>query len=291
MIDRGIVLAGGSGSRLYPMTSVVCKQLLPIYDKPLLFYPIATLMLFGIRKLLIISTPHDLPMMKTLLGDGSRYGVSFTYEIQEKPAGIAQALLIGEKFIDKKPTALILGDNLFYGSFDFLREARSFQSGARIFAYAVRDPERYGVVELDAKGKPLSIVEKPKVTKSPYAVTGLYLYDEHAVEMTRSLTPSDRNELEITDLNRKYLESGKLSVVTLGRGIAWLDTGTPESMLEAGEFIATVEKRQGQKIGCLEEVALRMKFQTARLAKSQLETMPPSSYRAYIEQVIDELHE
>ena len=289
MVDRGIILAGGSGSRLYPMTSVVCKQLLPVYDKPLLFYPIATLMLFGIRRLLIISTPHDLPMMKALLGDGSRYGVSFSYEIQEKPAGIAQALLIGEKFIDKKPTALILGDNLFYGSFDFLREARSFQSGARIFAYAVRDPERYGVVELDSLGNAQSIIEKPEHPKSHYAVTGLYLYDEYAVEMTRKLTPSGRGELEITDLNRKYLESGKLSVVKLGRGIAWLDTGTPESMLEAGEFIATVEKRQGQKIGCLEEVAMRMKFQTPKEAHAQVSNMPKSSYRAYIEQVISEL--
>jgi len=287
-VRKGIVLAGGSGTRLYPVTQVACKQLLPIYDKPMIYYPLSTLMLFGITDVLIISTPEDTPRFESLLGDGRRLGMNFSYKVQPKPQGIAQAFIIGEEFINGEPVALILGDNIFYGVYDFLREARQFAGGATVFGYYVKDPERYGVVTFDASGKVVSIEEKPARPKSNYAVTGLYLYDSEVVSITRNLKPSARGELEITDVNKAYLERGKLNVCRLGRGIAWLDTGTHESLLEAGEFIAVIEKRQGQKIACLEEVAFRM----GRISRDQLaalaDQMADNSYRRYLFNLIKE---
>ncbi|MEW5796627.1 MAG: glucose-1-phosphate thymidylyltransferase RfbA [Candidatus Zixiibacteriota bacterium] len=288
MIKKGIILAGGSGTRLYPVTQVACKQLLPIYDKPMIYYPLSTLMLFGIKEILIISTPADTPRFEDLLGDGARLGLRLSYQEQPKPQGIAQAFLVGEEFIGGDSVALILGDNIFYGVYDFLREARTFESGAMVFGYYVKDPQRYGVVALDKDGRAVSIEEKPPQPKSHYAVTGLYLYDPEVVSIARSLKPSDRGELEITDVNRVYLERGKLTVARLGRGIAWLDTGTHDSLLEAGNFIATIEKRQGQKIACLEEVAFRMgmidRSQLARLVAE----MSENSYRQYLTGVLKE---
>jgi len=288
MVKKGIILAGGSGSRLYPVTRVACKQLLPIYDKPMIYYPLSTLLLFGIRDILIISTPADTPRFEELLGDGSRLGIRLSYKVQPKPQGIAQAFLVGEEFIAGDPVALILGDNIFYGVYDFLREARKFADGAMVFGYYVNDPQRYGVVEFDKHGQVISIEEKPTQPKSHYAVTGLYLYDSDVVSIARGLKPSARGELEITDINKAYLERGKLTVARLGRGIAWLDTGTHESLLEAGDFIATIEKRQGQKIACLEEVAFRMgmidRDQLARLA----DDMAEHSYREYLQGVLKE---
>jgi len=288
-VKKGIVLAGGSGTRLYPVTQVACKQLLPIYDKPMIYYPLSTLMLFGITEILIISTPEDTPRFEALLGDGSRLGMKFSYKVQPKPQGIAQAFLVGEEFIAGESVALILGDNIFYGVYDFLREARDFSNGALVFGYYVKDPERYGVVAFDKSGQVVSIEEKPKQPKSNYAVTGLYLYDSEVVSIAKKLKPSARGELEITDVNKAYLAKGELKVARLGRGIAWLDTGTHESLLEAGEFIATIEKRQGHKIACLEEIAFRMN----RISRDQLaalaEQMAPSnSYRAYLHTVIKE---
>jgi len=285
-IAKGIILAGGAGTRLYPLTRVASKQLQPVYDKPMIYYPLATLMLAGIREILIISTPADTPRFQELLGDGSQWGIQLHYEVQPEPAGIAQAFLIGADFIAGDPVALILGDNLFYGRMDLDSVVNDFDSGALVFGYAVRDPERYGVVEFDAAGRAISIEEKPARPRSNYAVPGLYLYDGRVVEMTRALKPSSRGELEITDLNLAYLAQGELQVARLGRGIAWLDTGTHQSLLEASHFIGTLEARQGLKIACLEEVALEKGFVGAGQLRATLAQMPSSSYREYLEKLV-----
>jgi glucose-1-phosphate thymidylyltransferase len=281
---KGIILAGGAGSRLYPLTSVASKQLLPVYDKPLIFYPLATLMLGGIKDYLLISTPEDTPRFQQLLGDGSPWGLRIRYAVQPKPDGIAKAFVIGEEFIGKDPVTLILGDNLFYGSMKLDETIASFKSGAKVFGYYVKDPERYGVVEFDGGRRVVGLEEKPKVPKSNYAVPGLYIYDNRVVEMTKALKPSPRGELEITDLNLAYLKQGALSVELLGRGIAWLDTGTHASMLEASTFIYTLEARQGLKIGCLEEIAYLRKFITLDKFKETVGKMPNSPYRDYLTQ-------
>jgi glucose-1-phosphate thymidylyltransferase len=285
-VKKGIVLAGGAGSRLYPLTLVASKQLQPVYDKPMIYYPLSTLMMAGIRDILIISTPHDTPRFEALLGDGSRWGISLTYKVQPEPKGIAQAFLVGEEFIANENVALILGDNIFYGKMGFDRTVAEFSKGAMVFGYPVHDPERYGVVEFDKSGKVLSIEEKPSQPKSHYAIPGLYLYDGQVVELTKSLKPSARGELEITDLNKAYLQKQQLMVEKLGRGIAWLDTGTHESLLEASHFIGTLEARQGLKIACLEEIAFRRGFIDREQMQRVVEETPKSSYRSYLEMVL-----
>jgi glucose-1-phosphate thymidylyltransferase len=287
---KGIVLAGGTGSRLHPITRAISKQLAPVYDKPLIYYPIATLMLAGIRDMLIISTPVDLPRFQDLLGDGSDWGVKFSYAEQARPEGIAQAFLIGEHFIDQQPTALVLGDNLFYGHglVDHLQRARARSHAATLFAYQVVDPERFGVVAFDGDGRVSSIEEKPTIPKSHWAVTGLYFFDGDVARQTRRLKPSARGELEITDLNRLYLEEGRLAVERLGRGFAWLDTGTPDSLLEAAEFVRSLEKRQGLKIACPEEIAYRLGFIDRAHLLRLADKLAKSSYGAYLRRISDE---
>ena len=287
---KGIILAGGSGTRLYPVTQAMGKSLLPVYNKPMIYYPLCTLMLAGIRDILVISTPDDLPKFQALLLDGGQYGIRLQYREQPKPEGIAQAFLLGEEFIDRRPCALILGDNIFYGH-DLakdLREAARKTDGARVFAYPVHDPERYGVVEFDADGRALSIEEKPKQPKSRYAVTGLYFYDGQVVEIAKSLQPSARGELEITDVNRAYLKNGQLEVVVMGRGMAWLDTGTHESLMDAALYIQAIEKRQGLMVACPEEIAYRYGYINAAAVEKIGTTMKNSSYGAYLLQLLRE---
>jgi len=287
-IKKGILLAGGAGSRLYPLTLVASKQLQPVYDKPMIYYPLATLMMAGINDILIISTPHDTPRFEALLGDGSRWGIKLSYKVQPEPNGIAQAFLIGEDFIGSDPVALILGDNIFYGKMGLDNLTRGFNSGAMIFGYYVNDPERYGVVEFDDNGRAIDIEEKPAKPKSHFAVPGLYLYDNRVVAIAKSMSPSARGELEITDVNRIYLAMGELMVEKLGRGIAWLDTGTHQSLLEASHFIGTLEARQGLKIACLEEIALRMGYIDCHKMTEVINATPKSSYREYLERVYSE---
>ena len=288
MKKKAILLAGGAGTRLYPLTKIVCKQLLPVYDKPMICYPLATLMLGGLREILIISTPKDLPMLQDYLGDGSQFGIRLEYAAQPKPDGIAQAFLIGADFLGDDGASLILGDNIFYGKLDFYREALAIERGACIFGYQVRDPERYGVVEFGADGRAISLEEKPKHPKSNFAVPGLYVYDEHVVEMCRALQPSSRGELEITDLNSAYLNRNELHVRLLGRGMAWLDTGTQTSLLEASSYIATIEHRQGLKIACLEEVAFRAGFIDEPKLTRLIDGLPKGEYREYLRLVAKE---
>jgi glucose-1-phosphate thymidylyltransferase len=288
MNKKAILLAGGAGTRLFPLTKIVCKQLLPIYDKPMICYPLATLMLGGLREILIITTPKDLPMLRDYLSDGAKLGIRIEYAEQPKPEGIAQAFLIGAKFIEESGVSLILGDNIFYGKLDFYRDALAIEGGACIFGYQVRDPQRYGVVEFDADGKAISLEEKPKQPKSHFAVPGLYVYDERVVDLCRTLRPSARGELEITDLNLLYLKEKQLHVKLLSRGMAWLDTGTQTSLLEAGNYIATIEHRQGLKIACLEEVALRMGFISQAQLSAIIDRLPKGEYRNYLRMVCDE---
>ena len=284
MNRKGIILAGGAGTRLWPSTRVVCKQLVPIYDKPMIYYPLTTLMLAGIREILIISTPADTPRFRDLLGDGSQLGIDLTYAVQEKPDGLAQAFIIGAEFIGDSPVALVLGDNIFFGHglSEQLQQASAQERGAKIFAYHVKDPERYGVVAFDEKGRAQSIEEKPENPKSSYAVVGLYFYDNDVVQIARELEPSPRGELEITDLNRVYLERGDLSVEIFGRGMAWLDTGTHDALLAASNFVAVVEERQGLKIGSIEEAAYRMGYISVYQVESLAKRMGSSTYGRYL---------
>jgi glucose-1-phosphate thymidylyltransferase len=287
---KGIVLAGGSGTRLYPVTQAMGKSLLPVYNKPMIYYPLCTLMLAGIREILVISTPEDLPKIQSLLRDGSQFGIRLVYKVQPRPEGIAQAFLLGEQFITGSPVALVLGDNIFYGH-DLakdLRESAEKSEGARVFAYPVIDPERYGVVEFDSTGRALSIEEKPRQPKSKYAVTGLYFYDGQVVEIAKSLKPSARGELEITDVNRAYLKKGQLDVLVMGRGMAWLDTGTHESLMDAALYIQAIEKRQGLMVACPEEIAYRSGYITAAQVETIASSMKNSSYGAYLLQLLKE---
>ena len=287
---KGIILAGGSGTRLYPVTQAVSKQLLPVYDKPMVYYPLSTLMLAGIRDILITSTPEDTPRFQQLLGNGRRWGIRLSYEKQEKPDGIAQAFIIGRKFVGKNPVALILGDNVFYGH-DLTKlfvSAAERKKGATVFAYQVTDPQRYGVVSFDKRGIATSIEEKPKRPKSQYAVVGLYFYDNRVLDIARSLEPSARGELEITDVNRRYLERGELRVQIMGRGHAWLDTGTHESLLEASHFIETIERRQGLKIACVEEIAYRQRWISKGQLRALARPLAKSGYGAYLLRVLSE---
>ncbi len=287
---KGIILAGGSGTRLYPVTQAVSKQLLPIYDKPMVYYPLSTLMLAGIREILLISTPQDTPRFEQLLGKGRQWGIEISYAVQPSPDGLAQAFIIGRKFIGDSPCALVLGDNIFYGH-DFstiLQRAATKRAGATVFAYRVSDPERYGVVEFDRGGKVISLEEKPKQPRSRYAVTGLYFYDSHVADIAASLKPSGRGELEITDLNRRYMEQSRLEVIVMGRGFAWLDTGTHESMLEASHFIETVERRQGLKVSCPEEIAFRMGYINARDLEALARPLAKNGYGQYLLRLLEE---
>jgi glucose-1-phosphate thymidylyltransferase len=287
---KGIILAGGSGTRLYPVTQVVSKQLLPVYDKPMIYYPLSTLMLAGIRDILVISTPEDTPRFEALLGDGRKWGLELSYAVQPRPEGLAQAFIIGRHFIGSDAVTLVLGDNIFYGHdlAGLLQKAVARESGATVFAYPVKDPERYGVVEFDPHGRAISIEEKPKKAKSRYAVVGVYFYDNQVLDIAAKLRPSARGELEITDVNRAYLERGQLDVVPMGRGMAWLDTGTNESLLEAAQFIETIERRQGLKVACPEEIAYRLGFVSAEALRELAQPLAKSGYGEYLLRVVEE---